>query len=50
MHFRDPEEILDHFDVSYGPNKKVDFFEKILYKSQSLTSFKTLISYKKTVQ
>ena len=28
---RDSEEILDHFDVSYVPNKNVDFFEKILY-------------------
>ena len=30
LHIRDPEEILDHFDVSYVPNKNVDFFEKIL--------------------
>ena len=25
LHFRDPEEILDHFDVSYVPNKNIDF-------------------------
>ena len=25
LHIRDPEEILDQFDVSYVPNKNVDF-------------------------
>ena len=28
LHIRDPEEILDHFDVSYVPNKNVNFFRK----------------------
>ena len=29
LHIRDPEEILDHFDVSYVQKKTVDYFRKI---------------------
>ena len=25
LHIRDPEEILDRFDVSYAPKKNIDF-------------------------
>ena len=33
LHIRDPDEILDHFDVSYVP-KKMTIFSKKFSKSQ----------------
>ena len=45
LHIRDPEEILDHFDVSYVP-KKWRYFRKNSPSPRAYTSFKTLISNK----
>ena len=36
LHIRNSEEILDHFDVSYVPNKNVDFSRKNSRESQGL--------------
>ena len=38
LHIRNPEEILDDFDVSYVPNKNVDFFRKNSRSPRAYTS------------